>query len=71
MDKSKFLNQNIRNDFPILSKKILEKNNLVYFDTAASSQKPNTVINETNDFYQNHYYVQVGNRIHDYPCTRY
>ena len=55
MDKSKFLNQNIRNDFPILSKKILEKNNLVYFDTAASSQKPNTVINETNDFYQNHY----------------
>ena len=55
MDKSKFLSQNIRNDFPILSKKILEKNNLVYFDTAASSQKPNTVINETNDFYQNHY----------------
>ena len=55
MDKSKFLNQNIRYDFPILSKKILEKNNLVYFDTAASSQKPNTVINETNDFYQNHY----------------
>ena len=55
MDKSKFLSQNIRNDFPILSKKFLEKNNLVYFDTAASSQKPNTVINETNDFYQNHY----------------
>ena len=55
MDKSKFLSQNIRNDFPILSKKILEKNNLVYFDTAASSQKPSTVINETNDFYQNHY----------------
>ena len=50
MDDSKTLNLNVRKDFPILSKKILEKKDLIYFDTAASAQKPNTVINETNDF---------------------
>ena len=55
MDKSKTLNLNVRKDFPILSKKILEKKDLIYFDTAASAQKPNTVIDETNDFYKNHY----------------
>ena len=50
MDESKTLNLNVRKDFPILSKKILGKKDLIYFDTAASAQKPNTVINETNDF---------------------
>ena len=55
MDDSKTLNLNVRKDFPILSKKILEKKDLIYFDTAASAQKPNTVIDETNDFYKNHY----------------
>ena len=55
MDDSKTLNLNVRKDFPILSKKILEKRDLIYFDTAASAQKPNAVIDETNDFYKNHY----------------
>ena len=55
MDDTKTLNLNVRKDFPILSKKILEKKDLIYFDTAASAQKPNAVIDETNDFYKNHY----------------
>ena len=39
------LKENIRADFPALNKKIL-KNDLIYFDTAASAQKPSVVINE-------------------------
>jgi selenocysteine lyase/cysteine desulfurase len=38
------LKENIRADFPALNKKIL-KNDLIYFDTAASAQKPSVVIN--------------------------
>jgi cysteine desulfurase/selenocysteine lyase len=43
----------IRADFPILKRKI---NNypLVYFDNAATSQKPLQVINAIVDFYENH-----------------
>ena len=48
------LKENIRADFPALNKKIL-KNDLVYFDTAASAQKPSVVINELSDFYSSHY----------------
>lgn len=48
------LKSNIRADFPALNKKIL-KNDLIYFDTAASAQKPLIVINELSDFYSNHY----------------
>lgn len=48
------LKNNIRADFPALNKKIL-KNDLIYFDTAASAQKPLIVINELSDFYSKHY----------------
>ena len=48
------INSNIKEDFPIFSKKILNKD-LIYFDTAASAQKPKTVIDEIDDFYKNHY----------------
>jgi len=48
------LNSNIKDDFAIFEKKILNKD-LIYFDTAASAQKPKIVINEINDFYNNHY----------------
>ena len=41
----------IRNDFPILNKKILNEKNLVYLDTAASAQKPQVVTDEINSFY--------------------
>ena len=48
------INSNIKNDFPIFSKKILDKD-LIYFDTAASAQKPELVTKEISDFYSNHY----------------
>ena len=48
------INSNIKNDFPIFSKKILDKD-LIYFDTAASAQKPQLVTDEISDFYNNHY----------------
>ena len=55
MNKDKTLHKDIRKDFPILSKKILKTKDLVYFDTAASAQKPQVVIDELNQFYKSHY----------------
>lgn len=43
----------VRNDFPILKRKINGKS-LVYFDSAATSQKPRQVIREIVDYYQKH-----------------
>ncbi|HEY6626892.1 MAG TPA: cysteine desulfurase [Ignavibacteriaceae bacterium] len=40
----------IREDFPILKKKVHGKN-LVYLDNAATTQKPNFVIDKVNDYY--------------------
>lgn len=42
--------QKIRKDFPILTRKVNGKP-LVYFDNAASSQKPQSVIDATNKYY--------------------
>ncbi|MEY4768793.1 MAG: hypothetical protein RL637_1432 [Pseudomonadota bacterium] len=44
----------IRADFPILRQKIRQKP-LIYFDNAASTQKPESVIETLADFYRNHY----------------
>ncbi len=44
---------NIRKDFPILSRKINGKL-LVYLDSAATSQKPIAVINALKEFYEKH-----------------
>lgn len=49
MDKMK----NIKKDFPILSRKINGKP-LVYLDNAATTQKPQQVIDSLIDFYSNH-----------------
>ncbi|MBN2663742.1 MAG: cysteine desulfurase [Bacteroidales bacterium] len=43
----------IRNDFPILKTKVYDKP-LVFLDSAASSQKPDCVINAVADFYKRH-----------------
>jgi cysteine desulfurase/selenocysteine lyase len=43
----------IRDDFPILKRRINNKP-LIYFDSAATSQKPLSVINTISDYYQNH-----------------
>ena len=44
----------IRKDFPILKRKVRNDKNLVYFDNAATTQKPIQVINTITDFYTNH-----------------
>lgn len=45
--------QKIRKDFPILERKI-NGSPLIYFDNAATTQKPNQVIDAVADFYKNH-----------------
>lgn len=44
----------VRADFPMLQKSMHGKP-LVYFDSAATAQKPQAVIDTITDFYQNHY----------------
>jgi cysteine desulfurase / selenocysteine lyase len=59
----KHLNVNrIREDFPILKRKI-NNHPLVYFDNAATSQKPVQVIYAIVDFYENHN-ANVGRAVH-------
>jgi cysteine desulfurase/selenocysteine lyase len=43
----------IREDFPILKRKI-NNNPLIYFDNAATTQKPRQVIEAIKNFYENH-----------------
>ncbi len=43
----------IRNDFPILGQKIYNKP-LIYFDNAATTQKPKKVIDKMNEYYFNY-----------------
>ena len=45
--------QAIRQDFPILKRQI-NNNPLIYFDNAATTQKPLQVIDAVNDFYEKH-----------------
>src|ERR1700722_18467121 len=44
----------LRHDFPMLKKKI-QGYPLIYFDSAASAQKPQSVIDAIVDFYENKY----------------
>ncbi len=44
----------VRKDFPILNRRIKGRR-LIYFDNAASTQKPRQVIEAIVDFYENHY----------------
>ena len=46
--------EKIRADFPIL-KRHFGKNTVAYLDNAASTQKPQVVIDALTDFYSNHY----------------
>ena len=42
---------NLRDDFPTLKRKVNGKP-LIYFDNGATSQKPSSVIERINSFYQ-------------------
>jgi cysteine desulfurase/selenocysteine lyase len=44
----------IREDFPILKRKINRNKTLVYLDNAATTQKPMSVINAIRDYYMNY-----------------
>lgn len=51
--ESTFNINRIRKDFPILAREVHGKP-LIYFDTAASAQRPLAVINAVDDFYREH-----------------
>ena len=44
----------IKSAFPILKREIRGKNRLIYLDSGATSQKPNSVMDAERDFYENH-----------------
>ncbi len=46
--------ENIRRDFPILQRKVRNNKPLVYFDNAATTQKPIQVINSIHNYYLNY-----------------
>ncbi len=50
VSKNKYDVNKIREDFPILKKKVHDKN-LVYLDNAATTQKPTYVIDKVNQYY--------------------
>jgi cysteine desulfurase/selenocysteine lyase len=54
--------QSIRSSFPILSRKVKDKP-LVYFDNAATTQKPQVVIDALSGYYQN-YNANIHRGIH-------
>lgn len=58
VSKKKYDVNKIREDFPILKKKVHDKN-LVYLDNAATTQKPTYVINKINE-----YYTTMNSNIH-------
>jgi cysteine desulfurase / selenocysteine lyase len=52
----------IREDFPILKREV-NGNPLIYFDNAATTQKPRQVIQAIRDFYEN-YNANVHRAVH-------
>ena len=46
--------ENIRKDFPILTRTVRDNKKLVYLDNASTTQKPNQVIDAITDYYRNH-----------------
>ena len=46
--------EDLRNDFPILNRRVRDNKKLVYLDNAATTQKPNQVIDAISDYYKNH-----------------
>lgn len=53
-NKNLNLPNEIRKDFPILNRQIKNEKKLIYFDSAATSQKPKSVIDAMSDYYLLH-----------------
>lgn len=53
----------IRKDFPLLNEKVRGRQNLIYFDNAASTQKPQCVIDSLTNYY-NHLNANVHRGVH-------
>lgn len=56
--------ENIRNDFPILKRKVHKDKNLIYFDNAATTQKPIQVIEAISNYYLN-YNSNIHRAVHE------
>ena len=54
--------ENIKKEFPIFDEKI-QNNDLVYLDSANSSQKPKVVLDRINEFYTKQF-SNVGRSVH-------
>ena len=54
--------ENIKKEFPIFDEKI-QNNDLVYLDSANSSQKPKVVADKINEFYTKQF-SNVGRSVH-------
>ena len=52
----------IKKEFPIFNNKV-HNNDLVYLDSANSSQKPQSVIDRVNEFYTNEF-SNIGRSVH-------
>jgi len=64
MTNNSILNvEKLRKDFPVLSREVSPRVNLVYLDSAATSQKPLAVI-QTMDEYYRHYNANIHRGIH-------
>ena len=46
--------EDLRKDFPVLNRRVRDDKKLVYFDNAATTQKPNQVIDAISDYYRNY-----------------
>lgn len=63
MQKSTLGVYEIRQDFPILKRKVGKNKTLVYLDNAATTQKPLSVMNAIHDYYSN-YNANIHRAVH-------
>ncbi len=54
MQSAQYSTEEIRKDFPILTRTVRDNKPLVYLDNASTTQKPNQVIDAINDYYKNY-----------------